>query len=368
MINRFNIHRTRAFPAVIFTLLLVVSALASPALMGQDESEKAPKPTKLFKSSETMKVKLIAPWRDLLRDTNDGGAFPATIEYTDELGNSESLPLTVERRGLTRQRVCDFPPIRLRFKKQDAKGTTFRGQKSIKMVTHCEKSTKYEQYYVLEMLAYQIYNQITDFSFRVRPLDVDYVDSERDSTISGKFAFLIEDDSDVADRHDMKKIKIGRLKPSWLEPDVTSELTLFQYMIGNVDWAALSGPDPQECCHNAKLIAVEPIQKNGDIYPIPYDFDSAGFVDAPYAAPPQGLPIRRVTQRLYRGYCVSNPYMEDARKRILDQERAIMALVKEEPRLNSKTRSEAEGYLADFFEIIKDNRDWNKNIIEKCRK
>ena len=176
------------------------------------------------------------------------------------------------------------------------------------------------------------------------------------------------DDSDVADRHDMKKIKIGRLKPSWLEPDVTSQLTLFQYMIGNVDWAALSGPDPQECCHNAKLIAVEPIQKNGDIYPIPYDFDSAGFVDAPYAAPPQGLPIRRVTQRLYRGYCVSNPYMEDARKHILDQERPIMALVKEEPRLNSKTRSEAEGYLADFFEIIKDNRDWNRNIIEKCRK
>ncbi len=368
MINRFEFHKSQRFTAVICSILFVLSALSSTALMGQDKGDKAQKPAKLFKSSETMNVRLIAPWRDLIRNTNKGGAFPGTIEYTDELGNRESLPLTVERRGLTRQRVCDFPPIRLRFKKQDVKGTTFRGQKSLKVVTHCGKASKYEQYYVLEMLAYQIYNQITDFSFRVRPLNVDYVDSERNSTIGGKFAFLIEDDSDVAARNDMKKLKTGRLKPSWLEPQLTSRLTLFQYMIGNVDWAALNGPDPQECCHNVKLIGVEPVQKKGDIYPIPYDFDSAGFIDAPYAAPPQGLPIKKVTQRLYRGYCVNNPYMDDARKDILDREKAIMALVQEEPRLNSKSRRDAEDYLEDFFEIIQDERDWNKKIIEKCRK
>ena len=367
MINRFNIHRTRAFPAVIFTLMFVVSALASPALMGQDESEKAPKPTKLFKSSETMKVKLIAPWRDLLRDTNNGGAFPATIEYTDELGNSESLPLTVERRGLTRQRVCDFPPIRLRFKKQDAKGTTFRGQKSIKMVTHCEKSTRYQQYYVLEMLAYQIYNQITDFSFRVRPLDIDYVDSERDSNIGGKFAFLIEDDSDVADRFDLEKLHIPKAKLSQLDSKTTAEFALFQYMIANVDWAALLGPDPEECCHNVKLIGPEPTSPDDILHALPYDFDSSGLVDASYATPNEGLPIRRVTQRLYRGYCASNPGLQDARQRMLDKEQSIYGLVKAESRLKAGRQKKALKYLDGFFKIMKDDKKFRREIVEECR-
>ena len=96
--------------------------------------------------------------------------------------------------------------------------------------------------------------------------------------------------------------------------------------------------------------------------------ERAGFIDAPYAAPPQGLPIRNVKQRLYRGYCVTNPYMEGARKHFIDQEKTILALVQEEPRLNSKSRSKAENYLEDFYEIIRDNKDWNKQIMEKCRK
>ena len=42
------------------------------------------------------------------------------------------------------------------------------------MVTHCKSNDRYEQYYMLEMLAYRIYNVLTDYSFRVRPLEVTY--------------------------------------------------------------------------------------------------------------------------------------------------------------------------------------------------
>ncbi|MDX1397911.1 MAG: hypothetical protein R3204_05230, partial [Oceanospirillum sp.] len=61
------------------------------------------------------------------------------------------LDLTVERRGIKRQDACRFPPIRLRFEKDVVKGTAFRGEKSLKMVTHCEKSDRFDQYYILEM-------------------------------------------------------------------------------------------------------------------------------------------------------------------------------------------------------------------------
>lgn len=361
-----RIERAQTVSA-FFSILLVLLAFAPP-LLAQEKQQKNPKPAKLFSSDETMNVTLTAPWRDIVNRSKNQNPYPANIEFTDELGNTMTLEMTVERRGLTRQRVCDFPPIKLRFEKETVKGTTFRGQKSVKMVTHCDKSTRYEQYYILEMLAYQMYKLITDYSFRIRPLNVNYIDSKTGKTKDSKFAFLIEDDSDVAKRHDLKKLNVAKVKVSQLDPEVTSDFSLFQYMIANVDWAALSGPNPSECCHNVKLIGPEPLQKTDTVYPIPYDFDSSGLVNAHYAAPPNGLPIRNVTQRLFRGYCKQSSTLEEARKRFLSQEAAIYSLIDNESRLHSNTAKKARKYLGRFFKTIKDPDDFERLVIKKCRK
>ena len=357
----------RHSPKIELVILSLLLAVALP-LCAQEKQDKEPKPAKLFTSSETLNVTLTAPWRDIARHEKNQDPYPAKIEFTDELGNTVSLDLTAQRRGLTRQRLCDFPPIKLRFEKETVKGTTFRGQKSLKMVTHCERSKRFEQYYILEMLAYQMYNLITDYSFRVRPLNVNYVDSKTGKTDESRFAFLIEDDSDVAKRNGVKKLKVPKVSVSQLEPGVTSKFSLFQYMIANVDWAALSGPKTNECCHNVKLIGPEPLQPKDQVYPIPYDFDSSGLVDAHYAAPPNGLPINSVTTRLYRGYCKQNSTLEDARKHILSKEAAIFSLINDERMLNSSKKKRTIKYIEKFFKIIKDPGDFEKRIIGKCRK
>jgi hypothetical protein len=346
--------------------------LAAPLASAQepateDEGDEGPKPAKLFEREDTLAVTIRAPWRDVTRKKKDEHPYPGEIEYTDELGNRVVLPLTVETRGIKRQEVCSFPPIRLRFEKENVKGTTFRGQKSLKMVTHCEKSSSYEQFYIVEMLIYQMYQMLTDYSFRVRPLSITYYDSERDKADDPRFAFLIEDDSDVAKRHDMKKLEIPSISYRRMEPDVAGLFGLFQYMIGNVDWASLRGPDPEECCHNVKLIAPEPLGDDDWIYVVPYDFDSAGLVDAKYAAPPDGLPIRKVTQRLYRGYCWHNENLPAARQLILDKKAEILGLVENDSRLNSKTKRDAGRYLENFFEIIEDDEEFQEEIVAECR-
>lgn len=236
------------------------------------------------------------------------------------------------------------------------------------MVTHCEDAERFEQYYILEMLSYRMYNLITDFSFRVRPLNVTYVDSGSGKKDEDRFAFLIEDDSDVAKRHGLKKIKIDRLRVSQLVPNAASEMSLFQYMIANTDWSALDGPGTESCCHNSKLIGPDPFQKTDKAYPIPYDFDSSGLVNAHYAVPPNGLPIRSVTQRLYRGYCAFNDELEPARQLFLDQEAAIYALLENEDRLFSSTKSKSKKYIAGFYKIIKNPRNYEKKVLKKCRK
>jgi hypothetical protein len=359
------IARIRTASLLLATLSFLLTG-ALPAF-AQETQGGEPKADKLFSSDDTMNVTMTGPWQSIMKDEKNQNPYPAKIEFTDDSGNTISLDITAERRGITRQRVCDFPPIRLRVEKEAAKDTKFRGQKSIKMVTHCKKSKRYEQYYIMEMLIYQMYNLVTDFSFRVRPLNVKYIDSKTGKTDESRFAFLIEDDSDVAKRHGLKKLNVGKVRLSQLDPKVTSEMSLFQYMIGNIDWAGMSGPSPDECCHNVKPIGPEPLQRTDPVYPIPYDFDSAGLINAPYAAPPQGVPITKVTQRLYRGYCKKNSGLEGARTTILAQEAAINALIANESLLTDSTKKKATKYLAKFFKSMKKPKDFERLIIKKCR-
>jgi hypothetical protein len=345
---------------MLFTLLLLSS---SSAVFAEDD---ASKPAKLFSTTETLEVTMFAPWKTVQRKKNYDGTYPAKIEFTDSLGNKNTLDLTVERRGITRQTVCRFPPIKLRFQKETVKGTTFRGEKSIKMVTHCNKGTKWEQYYVTEMVAYQFYNLITDFSFKIRPLSITYIDSENGKDLGPMFAFLIEDDSDVAKRNGQDKLDITKTKASKLDPIEASNLALFQYMIGNLDFSSMSGPNPDKCCHNAKLLGLDP--ENGPIYPVPYDFDSSGLVNAHYAAPPANLPVSNVSERLYRGFCRHNDTLPQARQKFLDNEQAIFAVVENEDKLTASSTKKIRKYLAQFFKTMKSDKDWERKIIKKCRK
>lgn len=319
----------------------------------------------LFESSEAIEMTISAPWREIIRDRDNQAPYPATLHYLDDSGTQHAIAMTVERRGKTRQRICRFPPIRLRFEKGDVKDTVFEGNKTIKMVTHCNNGQRWEQYYVLEMLAYPIYNLVTDRSFRIRPVSATYRDADRDNEDGPRFAFLIEDDNLVAERNGLDKVDAVDIRPAQLDPLESSRFALFQYLIGNADWSSLSGPPGDGCCHNAKLIGPE---SGEPLYALPYDFDSSGLVDAHYAVPNEALRITRVTQRLFRGFCLHNHTLERARAEFLEKKAAITAIVEGEPRLRSRTRSRAVRYLGDFFDVLEDPERYERAITSACRK
>lgn len=358
--------RRRPFSIPLISILLY--SFLSISFLQAAETSAAPDAPKLFESDEILSVTITAPWRDLVRDKKYQGTYAATIEYTDHTGTVVTHKLTVERRGIKRQETCRMPPIRLRFEKAEVKGSAFRGQDSLKMVTHCQSSGRYDQYYILEMMAYRMYNLVNDFSFRVRPLSVTYKDSEKGSEEEDRFAFLIEDDSDVAKRNGLKKLEIPRIGASRLDKATSSDFALFQLMIGNVDWAALSGPDPEECCHNVKLVAPRPLKGGDTIWPVPYDFDSSGIVDAPYAQPPDSLRINTVTQRVYRGYCAHNETLQDSRQKLIALEAAIMGVLDSDERLAERSKKKATSYLEKYFDLLRDDKDFEKSVITKCRK
>jgi hypothetical protein len=323
------------------------------------------KPAKLFEDSSEWKVTLAGPWRNIQRNSSKDAHYPAQLTYPGADGQQITVDIEVAPRALTRRRICDFPPLKVYFDKEKMKGTELRGNKSLKLVTYCDLNRKYEQYYIKEFLIYRIYNLITDYSFRVKPLMVDYQEIDSESNPVTRFSFLIEDADEVADRNDLEKLTIAKVPPSELHSVETSYFSLFQYMIGNLDFAATGGPDKNKCCHNAKIIGKG--EDESPKYVIPYDFDSTGLVNAHYAAPPDKLKVRNVRQRLYRGFCAQNDTLGQAVDAFQQKKPAIMALFENDPNLNSSSRKRAISYLEDFYEVLDDPARFKREITDKCR-
>jgi len=344
-----------------FCFLLCLVLLNSPAYAADDT-----KPPKLFDETGEMQVTLSGPWRRIQKNLKKDALYPVQLSYIGADGQSHTIDAEVAPRGITRRlKVCKFPPLKVHFDKKNVKGTEFRGNKSLKLVTYCHLNSKYEQYYVKEFLIYRIYNLISDYSFRVRPMMIDYKDSENNNSRITRFSFLIEDVDDVAKRNKLKKLSVSKIPYKQLDAVTSSNVSLFQYMIGNLDWAATGGPKDDGCCHNSRLIG-----NGNDINPkygVPYDFDSSGLVNAHYAAPPDGLRVRTVTQRLYRGFCIYNDTLPQTVALFNEKKADILALFEENSHLTDRTRNKAISYIEDFYTILNDPKQFKREIIDKCR-
>lgn len=319
----------------------------------------------LFESDLALTVSLQAPWSELLRDTKASRPHPAVLSYTDTQGQSHRIEATIETRGLTRLRVCRFPPLRLRFARAAVEGTVFEGQRSLKMVTHCRNGKQFAQYYVQEMLAYRIYNLVTAHSFRVRPLDITYIDPQGGTPDGPHFAFLIEGVGDMARRNGHKQARDANFAPGDFDPLALTRFSLFQYLIGNTDFEVLSGPKADACCHNVRVTQAADLRAR---VAVPYDFDSAGMVGASYAAPHERLPIKDVSERLYRGFCEHNGELERVRDEFVVLRPAIFALIQNEPRLNVQRQRATTRYFEEFYATLTGATRFDRELSRKCRK
>ncbi len=343
-------------------LLLPFLFLASLPVFGQDE---APKPPKLFEDDSLMEVTLSGPWRKIMQNKDSEETFPGSLTYKTVSGDTRTIGVGLKTRGLTRRDViCDFPPLKIYFDKDENKGTEFRGQKSLKLVSYCQADKRFVQYNVKEYLAYRVYNLVTPYSFRVRPLNVTYQETGSNRGIE-RFSFLIEDIDDVAKRNELKEVGIASLDPGELDQTEIARFTLFQYLIANLDWAATAAPGGEDCCHNGKLIG-----ESDDARPviaIPYDFDSSGLVDAHYAAPPAQLGMRKITQRLYRGFCANNDRVPATVQQFRELQPAIIDLIENQSFLDGRSRSNAIRFVQSFYSGLKSSADIQEKLIDKCR-
>lgn len=339
--------------------------LAAMAHAEQHPSEHTPDIARLFANDSLLEVTIEAPLTTLMRERPEEEYLSGTFSFTGDNGAQRKFDLKLRTRGKFRRlkERCDFAPIRLNFRKDQVRDTVFAGQDKLKLVTHCQNSTaKYEQLVLREYLAYRILGLLTSKSYGVRLLQINYINSESTRTIT-KPGFVIEDDENVARRNNMKTIKTSGISNLDLDRKQMNVVHVFQYMIGNTDYSLFKAEPGNDCCHNSDLMSAT---DEAPFTPLPFDFDFAGIVNAPYAKPNIQFNIHSVRTRYYKGLCKNNDLLPGTLQLFLDKRDAVYAVVDEVELLSSRNKRNVSRYLDSFYNRISNPNSIATNLTKRC--
>jgi hypothetical protein len=330
------------------SVLAIIGLLVSSAAL----------PDSFFDTDDVLELELEGPLHTLIDNKEDRTEYPFTLR---EGGIEQSIKVRV--RGKSRIRVCDFPPLRLRFGNDTPISSAFADQEKIKLVTHCRGEERGEKNVVEEYAAYRIFNLLSDVAYRVRLARIRYIDSEGrlDELQESRMAFFIEPKATLARRAEGAFVDYPGIKLSWLNHDQASLVYVFQYWIGNTDWSLVAATGEEFCCHNGDLLEID-----SEVFYVPYDFDLSGLVSASYAKPDPALRLRNVSQRRYRGYCIDRDALQAALQRIKTHKEEIVATIESLPLLNQKDKDNRIKYLGDAFKKSEKEVKMLKSFEKYC--
>lgn len=312
----------------------------------------------LFDSDELIEITLKGKTRELLNDRADKPKYhPITFSYKKSDGTEISMPVEMKTRGHFRKlkENCTYPPLLINFSKSAVHTTSiFREQSKLKLVMPCVA----DNYIIREWLAYKIYNLVTPLSFRARLVKVKLEDEKSKKNINSFYGLLLEEEKQMAARN-KATIAVQPVKPQQTQQEAFLRMSVFQYLIGNTDWSV-------EYLQNIKLIKL-----NASSLPItiPYDFDHSGLVNAPYAHPAEELLMTSVTERRYRGYCITDlKIFEPVISLYNKHKKDIYDLITNCTYLDAKSIKTTIKFLDEFYGTINNTKSWQEDFAYPCDK
>ncbi|MCS5489878.1 hypothetical protein [Algoriphagus limi] len=335
----------RSFSGLLLAILILLSF---PAFAQGD----------LFDSDEIIDVKMQFSVKDIRKDTNDSTFVDEIIWLKDSEGNWEEIPVELRVRGNFRLTNCYYPPLRMKIKKKNREGTIFEENKSLKVVFPCSRAKNADSYVAKEFMAYQIFEEVSEYTFQTRMMRITFInEDDRKQEEIELLGFLLEDDDDVADRFDGEILEGKKILGSLMEPLPSVRHDYFQMLIGNTDFSSLFR-------HNSKILLL-PEER---LIPLAYDFDMTGLVNPPYAQVSNLVDIEKVTDRLYRGFCRERDVFDEVRTEFLEKEGRIMEIASDyESYLSPAEYRETSRFLGDFFDILRNDKAFENQIVSACR-
>lgn len=300
-----------------------------------------------FEQEDYVNLELTADWASVLAGKEEEQKFVASIQWLASNGSTQQMPIQLERRGKTRLNHCNFPPLKLIFDRDSLTNNAIGGGRKLKLVTHCNGD---EALVLREYLAYQMYQQLTDKSFRVQLAKITYIDASGQASTETHWGFLLENHHDLAERLDAKLLKTKTASLRTIDSEQYRTMALFQYMIGNTDWN-------MKLRHNIKMVQ---LADRACPTPIPYDFDYSGLVNAPYASPHPIMPVADVRERYFQWRGKDAGGFATTIQHFIDHKTDLLQLCQQFAHLPEAQRIEMTDYLESFYQKIEGlNRNYN---------
>jgi hypothetical protein len=311
----------------------------------------------LFTNNEVLNISLRFDVTNYRRKKPKEEYMDGLLTYHISEKDSINKNIKLKSRGEMRNGYCDFPPIRLNFSKAGFQKADVSKIDKIKLVTHCEYGN--EENLFKEYLIYKLYNVLTDTSFRVRLVKIEYINTYKKSKPIDSYAFFIEPIEILAVRTNSIAVTSVNLSQKNIYPEMMDRVAIFNYMVGNTDWSV-----PNQ--HNVKILSKLTVGNSGLGMIVPYDFDYSGLVNADYAVPFEGLGITSVTERRYVGICRSEETFIQALQEFKDKKEEFYKVINGFSLLKEKTKKEMIGYLDTFFSGFDKRNTVVFDILSKC--
>jgi hypothetical protein len=313
-----------------------------------------------FHTDEHMHITLKFDMRKFIREKHKEKYHDAILGIEEDDGGIFEDSIRIIARGEFRKNHCYFPPIKLNVKKSEFEEVYMNDIKTVKLVTYCKNSDTYQQYIFKEFLVYRMFNILTNNSYRVRLIEIEYIDSKAKKPSLSKYGFIIESNNHLAKRIEAVRIEREGITTWQTEQYQTNLVVLFQFMIGNSDWAINNQ-------HNIRLFKSLDYNILAPMV-IPYDFDYCGMVNTFYAIPPEELGIESVRERVYRGYCMrSDAEYQKYIGIFLEHKEELYSLVRNFSLLDESQRKEMLDYLDEYYDIIENPVRVKREIIDACQ-
>ena len=316
------------------------------------------RPLGFFDRPELVRFTLTADIRQLRADTADEAPTrEATVSFRDSTGRTITIPVKVRTHGRWRLLHCEFPPLSITFPPDHVAGTPFDGLARARLTSYCKDHPAYEQFILQELQLYRIYQLLTPYGHVSRALQITYVDAANGRTKTTRYAFFIDERDAVATRNNSALLKAKGATGSDLEPYHRALMGVFEYMIGNTDFLVSE-------LHNAFLLGTT----QGEMIPVPYDFDYSGAVNTPYATPNPVLSIRNVRQRLFRGFCADPAEFGKVFMLMNERKKAIYRLYDDQigKLLRLDVANDTRKYFDEFYRIINNRELAQMEIMSRC--
>lgn len=312
----------------------------------------------LFESDAILEITLSGNIKELLNDRSENSQYhPMLLSYKEEDSSDVAIPVRMKTRGHFRKlrENCFYPPLQINFSKNDLLyASVFKEQDKLKLVMPCKE----DDYIIREWLVYKLYNLVTPQSFRARLVRVKLVDTKNKKTFTPFYTIMIEEEKQMARRNGLIAVN-KKLQPTQTQREAFLQMAVFEYLAGNTDWGI-------QYLQNIKLIALD---SNAVPIAVPYDFDHAGIVNAPYAHPAEELQMSSVRERRYRGFCIEDMHQFDAVIHLYNSlKNEIYSTYTTCTLLDEKYIKTTVKYLDDFYAIINNPTLLQKEFGYPCDK